>query len=147
MNDGAGRSVDQGTMPRQDDQVEIYPSVPCYLTKKGLFSNLLFQLNLFYTLARSEPGPTVDPFWAFTGTLQQGLIDGGSRFLEKEKQSFTFGSLFCGLEFLGAAWENGEHDVFSIVQLNRRKTNGPRAKSSYKIMGEAPWGRMHRLWR
>jgi hypothetical protein len=55
----------------------------------------------------------VDPCWAHTGTWKQGLIDGGNRLVEKKKQSFTFGTLFCGLELLGAAWESGEH-VFSI---------------------------------
>jgi hypothetical protein len=97
MNDALGMSVDQETRPIQYDQVGISPSVFCYLTKKGLFSNLLFKSNLFYTPTRPEPGSTVDPLWAPTGTWQHGLIHAGKRLVEKKKQSFTFGTLFCGL--------------------------------------------------
>jgi hypothetical protein len=39
----------------------------------------------------------VELLWDPTGTLQQGLIDGGTRLVDKKKQSFTFGTLFCGL--------------------------------------------------
>jgi hypothetical protein len=59
----------------------------------------------------------------------------------KKKQGFTFGTLFCGLELLGAAWESGIH-VFSIEQMNQRKTTRPKAQSSYQRMGEAPWVRI-----
>jgi hypothetical protein len=38
----------------------------------------------------------------------------------KKNQSFTFGTLFCGFEFLGAAWESGSH-IFSIDKMNQRK--------------------------
>jgi hypothetical protein len=76
VNDKLGRSIDQKTSRRQDDQVKISPSV---------FSNLMFQLNLFYTPTRPEPRPTVDPFLAPTGTWQQGLIDGGKRWVKKKK--------------------------------------------------------------
>jgi hypothetical protein len=41
--------------------------------------------------------------------LQQGLIDGGTRLVDKKKQIFSFGTLFCGLELLGATWESGSH--------------------------------------
>jgi hypothetical protein len=64
--------------------------------------------------------------WDSTWTWQQGLIDGGTIFVEKKKHSFTFGTLFCGLEFLGAAWENSIC-VFSIEQMNQRKTAHPKA--------------------
>jgi hypothetical protein len=67
------------------------------------------------------------------------LVDGGTRLVDKKKQSFTFGTLFCGLGLLGAAWESGIH-VFSIDQMNQRKKNRPRVQSSYQRMGEAPWG-------
>jgi hypothetical protein len=57
---------------------------------------------------------------------QQGLIDGGTRFLDKKKQGFTFGTLFSGLELMGAAWESGTH-VLSIEQMNQTKTTRPKA--------------------
>jgi hypothetical protein len=62
----------------------------------------------------------VDLFWDPTGTWQQGLIDGGTKLVNKKKQSFTFGTLFCGLELFGAAWESSSL-VFSIDQMNQRK--------------------------
>jgi hypothetical protein len=52
----------------------------------------------------------------------------------KKKQGFTFGTLFCGLELLGAAWENDIH-VFSIEQMNQRKTTRPKAQSIYQKKG------------
>jgi hypothetical protein len=55
----------------------------------------------------------VNLVWCSTEAWQNGLIDGGTIFLDKKKQVFTFGTLFCGLEMLGAAWESGTH-VFSI---------------------------------
>jgi hypothetical protein len=36
--------------------------------------------------------------------------------VDKKKQSFIFGTLFCGLELLGAASESGIH-IFSIEQI------------------------------
>jgi hypothetical protein len=45
-----------------------------------------------------------DIIWDPTGTCQQGLIDGGARFVDKKKQSFTFGTLLCGLELLVESW-------------------------------------------
>jgi hypothetical protein len=44
-----------------------------------------------------------------TGTSEQGLIDGGTRLVDKKNQIFSFGILFCRLELLGAAWESGTH--------------------------------------
>jgi hypothetical protein len=76
---------------------------------------------------------------------QQGLIDVGTRILDKKKQGFTFGTLFCGLELLGAAWEKGTY-VFSVEQLNQRKTTHPKAQSIYQRMGEATWGRIWKSW-
>jgi hypothetical protein len=87
----------------------------------------------------------VDLLWYPAGTWQHGLIDGGTRLVDKKKRSFTFGTLFCGLELLGAAWESGIH-VFSIDQMNQRKTNRPRARSGYPRMGEAHWGRISKSW-
>jgi hypothetical protein len=54
-------------------------------------------------------------------------------------------TLFCVFKLLGAAWENGTH-VFSIEQLNQRKTNRPKDHSIYQRMGEAPWGRIRKSW-
>jgi hypothetical protein len=71
------------------------------------------------------------PFWDSTEAWQQGLIDGDTIFLDKKKQEFTFGTLFGGLELLGAAWDNGTH-IFSIEQLNQRKTTRPKAQSIIK---------------
>jgi hypothetical protein len=88
----------------------------------------------------------VDSFGGPTDTWKHGLIDGGNILVEKKKQSFTFVTLFCFLELLGAAWEIGEHVVFSIAKLNQSKTNRPRAQSSYQRMGEAPWRRMYKSW-
>jgi hypothetical protein len=65
--------------------------------------------------------------------------------MNKKKQSFTFGTLFCGLELLGAAWESGIH-VFSIEQMNQRNKIHPKAQSIYQRMGEAPWGRIPKSW-
>jgi hypothetical protein len=73
------------------------------------------------------------------------LIDGDADILDKKKQGFTFGTLFCGLELLRAAWETGTQ-VFSIEQLNQRKTTHPKAHSIYQRMGEAPWGRILKSW-
>jgi hypothetical protein len=53
----------------------------------------------------------VDLVWDSIEAWQQALIDGGTRFLDKKKQGFTFGTLFCGLELLRAAWESGTHDL------------------------------------
>jgi hypothetical protein len=90
-------------------------------------------------------GPLVDLVWYSAEAWQQGLIDGGTRILDKKKQGFTFGTLFCGLELLRAAWENFTH-VFSIEQLNQRKTNRPKAHPIYQRMGEAPWGHIRKSW-
>jgi hypothetical protein len=87
----------------------------------------------------------VDLIWDSIATCQQGLIDGDKIFLEKKKQGFTFGTLFCGIELLGAAWESGTH-VFSIEKMNQRKTTRPKAHSIYQRMGEAPWGRILKSW-
>jgi hypothetical protein len=43
---------------------------------------------------------------------------------------------------LGAAWES----VFSIEQMNQRKTTYPKAHSIYQKMGEAPWGHIWKSW-
>jgi hypothetical protein len=83
--------------------------------------------------------------WDSIEACQQGLIDGGTRFLDKKNQGFTFGTLFCGLELLGAAWESGTH-FFSIEQLNQRNTTHPKAQSIYQRMGEAPCGRIRKSW-
>jgi hypothetical protein len=74
---------------------------------------------------------------------QQGLIDGGTLLVDKKKQNFTFGTLFCGLEFSGATWESGIR-VFSIEQMNQIKTTLPKAQSIYQRIGEAPWGRIRK---
>jgi hypothetical protein len=65
--------------------------------------------------------------------------------LDKKKQEFTFGTLFCGLELLVAAWKNGTH-TFSIEQVNQIKTTRPKAQSIYQRIGEAPWGRIRKSW-
>jgi hypothetical protein len=70
----------------------------------------------------------MDLFWDPIGAWQHGLIDGGTRFVDKKNQSLTFGTLFCGLEFLGEAWESGIH-VFSIYQMDQRKISHPRDQS------------------
>jgi hypothetical protein len=105
-----------------------------------LFSNLLFNFELTsqsdLTWTRISDGPF---FWDSAEAWQQGLIDGGTIFLDKKKQEFTFGTLFCGFELLGAALENGTH-IFSIEQLNQRKTTRPKSQSIYQMIGEAPWG-------
>jgi hypothetical protein len=65
--------------------------------------------------------------WYSEEAWKQGLIDGGTRILDKKTQGFIFGTLFCGLELLGAAWENGTH-VISIEKLIQRNTTRPKAK-------------------
>jgi hypothetical protein len=87
----------------------------------------------------------VDLTWDSIETWQQGLIDGGTRLEDTKKKGFTFGTLFCGLELLGAAWGSGTH-VFSIEQMNQIKTTCPKAQSIYQRMGEAPWGRIRKSW-
>jgi hypothetical protein len=87
----------------------------------------------------------MDPFGDSAEAWQQGLKDGGRRLLEKKKEEFTFGTLFCGLELLGAAWENRTH-IFSIEQLNQSKTTCPKAQSIYQRIGEAPWGCIRKSW-
>jgi hypothetical protein len=87
----------------------------------------------------------VDLVWYSTEAWQQGLIDGGTRILDKKKQGFTVGTLFCGLELLGAAWKSGTH-VFSAEQLNQRKITRPKSQSLYQRMGEAPWGHIWKSW-
>jgi hypothetical protein len=83
-----------------------------------LFSHLLFHFELTshsdLTWNQLSDGPL---FWDSAEAWQQGLIDGGTIFLDKKKQEFTFGTLFCGLELLGATWGNGTH-IFSIEKLN-----------------------------
>jgi hypothetical protein len=59
----------------------------------------------------------VELVWYYIEAWHQCLIDGGAIILDKKKQGFTFGTLFCGLELLGAAWDSGTH-MFSIEQLN-----------------------------
>jgi hypothetical protein len=86
----------------------------------------------------------VDLLWDVTGTCQQGLIDGGTILVDKKKHSFTFGTLFCGLELLGDTCKIIGSHVFSIDQMNQRKTNRSRAHSSYHRTGEALWGRICR---
>jgi hypothetical protein len=81
----------------------------------------------------------VELLWDPTGTWQQGFIDAGTRLVDKKKQNFTFGTLFCGLEFLGAAWESGIY-FSSIDRMSQRNKNRPRPQSSNHRMGEAPWG-------
>jgi hypothetical protein len=87
----------------------------------------------------------MDLTWDSIDTWQHGLIYGGTRLVYKKKQGFTFVTLFCGLELLGAAWESGTH-CFSIEQMNQRKTTRPKAQSIYQRMGEAPWGRIQKYW-
>jgi hypothetical protein len=65
--------------------------------------------------------------------------------LDKKKQEFTFGNLFCGLEPFGAAWESGTH-VLSIRQLKKIEITRPKAHSIYQRMGEAPWGHIRKSW-
>jgi hypothetical protein len=38
--------------------------------------------------------------------------------LDKKKQEFIFGTLFYGLELLGAVWENGTH-IFRIEHYTK----------------------------
>jgi hypothetical protein len=66
-------------------------------------------------------------------------------FFDKNKQEFTLGTLLCGLELLGAVWENCTH-IFSIEQLNQRKTTRPKAQSIYHRIEEAPWGCIRKSW-
>jgi hypothetical protein len=87
----------------------------------------------------------MDLFWDSAEAWQPGLIDGGTRLLDKKKKEFTFGTLFCGLELFGAAWENGTH-IFSIEKLNQWKTTRPKAQSIYQRIGEAPWGCIQKSW-
>jgi hypothetical protein len=77
----------------------------------------------------------VDLVWDSIEARQQGFIDGGTILLDKKKQDFTFGTLFCALELFGYAWESGTH-VFSIEQPNQMKTTHPKAHSFTK-----EWGR------
>jgi hypothetical protein len=79
----------------------------------------------------------VELIWDSAGKWQQDLKDGGTRLVDKKKQSFTLGTLLCGLELLGAAWECGIH-VFSIEKMNQRKTTRPKAQTNYQRMGKAP---------
>jgi hypothetical protein len=83
--------------------------------------------------------------WDSIEAWQQGCFDGDTICLDKKKQGFTFGTLLCGLELLGAAWESGTH-IVSIEQLNQRNTTRPKAQSIYQRMGEAPWGRIRKYW-
>jgi hypothetical protein len=110
-----------------------------------LFSKVLFHFDLTshsdLTWNRISDGH----FWESAEAWQQGLIDGGTIILDKKKQEFTFRTLFCGLELLGAAWENGTH-IFGIEQLNQRKTTHPKAQSIYQRVGEAHWGCIWRSW-
>jgi hypothetical protein len=87
----------------------------------------------------------MDTFWDSAEAWQQGLIDGGTRLLDKKKQEYSFGTLLCGLELLGAAWENGTH-IFKIEQLNQSKTTRPNAQSIYQRIGESPWGCIRKSW-
>jgi hypothetical protein len=57
----------------------------------------------------------VDLTWDSKETWQQGLIDGGTRLMDKKKQDFNFGALLCGIELLGAAWESCTH----VLALNK----------------------------
>jgi hypothetical protein len=105
-----------------------------------------FELTSNSDLTWTRLSDAPPPFWGDSADAwQQGLIDGGTRFLDKKKQEFTFGTLFYGLELLGAAWENGTH-IFSIEQLNQRKTTRPKAQSIYQRIGEAPWGCIRKSW-
>jgi hypothetical protein len=81
----------------------------------------------------------VDLVWYSEEAWQQGLIYGGTIIYDKKKQEFTFGTLFCGLELLGTAWDSGTH-IFSIEKLNQIKKTRPKAEPIYQMMGEAPWG-------
>jgi hypothetical protein len=36
--------------------------------------------------------------------------------------------------------------IFSIEQLNKRKTTRPKAQSIYQRMGGSPWGRIWKSW-
>jgi hypothetical protein len=65
--------------------------------------------------------------------------------VNKKKQGFTSGTLLCGLELLGSAWDSSTH-VLSIAQLNQRQKTRPKAQSLYQRMGEAPWGRIRKSW-
>jgi hypothetical protein len=49
------------------------------------------------------------------------------------------------LELLGAAWDSGTH-VFSIEQLNQRKTTRPKAQSIHQRIGKATWGCIWKSW-
>jgi hypothetical protein len=62
----------------------------------------------------------VDLLWDPTGTWQNGLINGGTRLVDKKNQSFTFRTLFYGLEVSEAACESGIH-IFIIDQINESK--------------------------
>jgi hypothetical protein len=86
----------------------------------------------------------VDLVWYSAEAWQHGLIDGGTRILDKKKQGFTFGTLFCGLEMLGAAWENGTH-ILSIEQLNQRNKTRPKAQSIYQRWGGGNLGGVFRI--
>jgi hypothetical protein len=85
------------------------------------------------------PGSNLGPSWNDLGARQQGLICGGKISLEKNDKKFTYGTVLYGLELVVAAWESGEH-VFSIEQLNKRKSARPWADACYQITEGAPWG-------
>jgi hypothetical protein len=87
----------------------------------------------------------LDLVWYSAEAWKQGLIYGGKIILDKKKQIFTFGTLFCGYELLGAAWLSGAH-VFIIEQLNQINTTRPKAQSIYQRMGGGPWGRIRKSW-
>jgi hypothetical protein len=93
------------------------------------------------TRTRTHGGPYMGPYRSVSTGFDKWWQNIGGQ----EEAKFTLGTLLCGLEFLGAAWESGIH-VFSIDQMNERKTNLPRAQSIYQIMGEAPWGRIRKSW-
>jgi hypothetical protein len=77
--------------------------------------------------------------------MRQHGLHGGTRLVGKKRQSFIFGTLFCGLELFGAAWESGSH-VLSIDQMNQRNVNTS-GKAGAQIpqlpLGDdsSPWGR------
>jgi hypothetical protein len=80
--------------------------------------------------------------------LYRDVATGFNRWWHKisgqEEAGFYFWSFIRGLELLVAAWESGIR-VFSIEQMNQRKTTRPQAQSIYQRMG-GPWGRIRKYW-
>jgi hypothetical protein len=111
---------------------------------KGLFSNLLFNFEL---TSHSDLTWT-QTFGGSCVGLYRGMATGFDRWrrnIFKQEEASLYFWIFCGLELLGAAWESGTH-IFSIDQLNQRKTTFSKDQAIYQRMEEAPLGRIWKYW-